>query len=171
MISDKMAAKINEQIKNELYSGHLYLAMAAYCSSVDMDGMANFFIIQEQEERFHAMKFYHYVVEQNQDVKIYGLDQPKIDYKSLEEVFDDAWKHEQKVTGLINDLMALAKEEGDYATQSFLNWYIDEQVEEEASMLAILKKIQMVGEKGHGILMIDRELAQRSFTPSASEES
>ncbi|MEE4310441.1 MAG: ferritin [candidate division KSB1 bacterium] len=170
MISDKMAAMINEQIKNELYSGHLYLAMAAYCSSVDMDGMANFFVIQEQEERFHAMKFYHYLVEQNHDVKIYGLDQPKIDYKSLEEVFDDAWKHEQKVTKLINDLMALAKEENDYATQSFLHWYIDEQVEEEAGMLAILKKIRMVGEKGHGILMIDRELAQRSFTPPASEE-
>jgi ferritin len=169
MISDKMAAQINEQIKNELFSGHLYLAMAAHCSSADMDGFANFFVIQEQEERFHAMKFYHYLVEQGHDVKIYALDQPKTDYKSLEEVIDDAWKHEQKVTGLINKLMDLAIEEKDYATQSLLNWFIDEQVEEEASMLGILKKIQLVGETGPGIIMLDRELAQRRFAPPVKE--
>lgn len=169
MLSDKMVSKINDQIKNELYSGHLYLSMAAYCSSVDMDGFANFFIIQEQEERFHAMKFYHYLVEQGADVKIYGLDQPKTDFKSLEEVFDLAWKHEQHVTSLINGLMDLAVQEKDYATQSLLNWYIDEQVEEEASMLSILKKIQMVGEKGHGIFMLDGQLAQRKFNPPAAE--
>ncbi|UCE06289.1 MAG: ferritin [bacterium] len=170
MISDKMAAKINEQIKNELYSGHLYLSMAAYCSSVDMDGFANFFIVQEQEERFHAMKFYHYLVEQNQDVKIYGLDQPKQDFKSLEEVFDMAWKHEQKVTSLLNDIMHLAVEEKDFATQSLMHWYIDEQVEEEASMLGILKKIQMLGEKGHGIFMLDAQMKARKFNPPASGE-
>jgi len=163
MISDKMAAKINDQIKNELYSGHLYLSMAAYCSSIDLDGFANFFIVQEQEERAHAMKFYHYLVEQNHDVKIYGLDQPKQDFKSLEEVFDMAWKHEQLVTSLLNDIMHLAVEEKDYATQSLMNWYIDEQVEEEASMLGILKKIQMVGDKGHGIFMLDQHLKERTF--------
>ena len=170
MISDKMAAMINEQIKNELYSGHLYLSMAAYCSSVDMDGFANFFIVQEQEERFHAMKFYHYVVEQNKDVKIYGLDQPQQDFKSLEEVFDMAWKHEQHVTKLLNDIMHLAVQEKDYATQSLLKWYIDEQVEEEASMQKILKQIQMVGEKGHGIFMLDAQLEGRKFNPPASGE-
>jgi len=163
MISDKMAAKINEQIKNELYSGHLYLSMAAYCSSIDMDGFANFFIVQEQEERAHAMKFYHYLVEQNQDVKIYGLDQPKQDFTSLEEVFDMAWKHEQKVTSLLNDIMQLAVEEKDFATQSLMHWYIDEQVEEEASMLAILKKLRILGEKGHGIFMLDEHLKERKF--------
>jgi len=163
MISDKMAAKINDQIKNELYSGHLYLSMAAYCSSIDMDGFANFFIVQEQEERSHAMKFYHYIVEQDKDVKIYGLDQPKQDFKSLEEVIELAWKHEQHVTKLLNDIMHLAVEEKDYATQSLMNWYIDEQVEEEASMLGILKKIRMVGEKGHGIFMLDAHLKERKF--------
>ena len=163
MISDKMAAKINDQIKHELYSGHLYLSMAAYCSSIDMDGFANFFIVQEQEERSHAMKFYHYIVEQDKDVKIYGLDQPKQDFKSLEEVIEMAWKHEQHVTKLLNDIMHLAVEEKDYATQSLMNWYIDEQVEEEASMLGILKKIRMVGEKGHGIFMLDAHLKERKF--------
>jgi len=170
MLSEKMINQINDQIKNELYSGHLYLSMAAYCSSIDLDGFANFFIIQEQEERFHAMKFYHYLVEQGADVKIYGLDQPQQDFKSLEEVFDSAWKHEQLVTKLINGLMDLAVQEKDYATQSLLKWYIDEQVEEEASMLGILKKIQLIGERGHGIFMMDRELAQRSYAPPASSD-
>ena len=170
MLSQKMIQQINDQIKNELYSGHLYLSMAAYCSSKDLDGFANFFIVQEQEERFHAMKFYHYVVEQGGDVKIHGLDQPKQDFKSLEEVFELAWKHEQLVTQLINKLMDLAIEEKDYATQSLLKWYIDEQVEEEASMLGILKKIQLVGEQGHGMLMLDSELAKRKFNPPSSEE-
>ena len=170
MLSNKMIDKINEQIKNELYSGHLYLSMAAYCSSQDLDGFANFFIVQEEEERFHAMKFYHYLVEQGADVKIYGLDQPKQDFASIEEVFDLALKHEQLVTKLINELMELAVQEKDYATQSLLNWYIDEQVEEEASMQGILRKIQMVGAKGHGILMLDSQMGQRKFSSPASEE-
>ena len=170
MLSDKMMEKLNEQIKNELYSGHLYLSMAAYCASKDMNGFANFFIIQEQEERFHAMKFFHYIVDQNRDVKIYGLDQPQTKFNSLEEVFDLAWKHEQKVTQLINGLMEIAVAEKDFATQSFLKWYIDEQVEEEATMLGILKKIRLLGEKGHGIFMLDNELAQRTFTPPTTSE-
>jgi len=170
MISDKMAAKINEQIKNELYSGHYYLAMAAYCAANDFEGFSNFFIVQEQEERFHAMKFFHYLNEQGKDVKIYGLDQPKIEFKSLEEVFKLALQHEQLVTSLINGLMDLAVQEKDYASQNLLQWYIAEQVEEEATMLGILKKIQQMGDKGAGIYMLDRELAQRTFTPPASEE-
>lgn len=163
MISKKMVKEINEQIRNELYSGHLYLAMAAYCASKNFDGFANFFIVQEKEERFHAMKFFHYLNERDADVEIYGLDEPKADFKSLADVFEKAWKHEQKVTGMINKLMDLAIKEKDYATQSFLNWYIDEQVEEEASMLGILEKIKLLGEKGPGIIMLDRELGQRKM--------
>ena len=168
MLSDKMIEQLNEQIKYELFSGHYYLSMAAYCASKDLEGFANFFIIQEQEERFHAMKFFHYINEQGGDVKIIGLDQPKTDFKSLEEVFDLAWKHEQFVTKLIHKLMDFAIEEKDHATQSFLKWYIDEQVEEESTMLGLLRKIQLVGGKGHGILMLDGELAKRQFTPPAA---
>ncbi|MDZ7401589.1 MAG: ferritin, partial [candidate division KSB1 bacterium] len=102
-------------------------------------------------------------VEQNKDVKIYGLDQPKQDFKSLTEVFELAWKHEQQVTKWLNEMMHLAVEEKDYATQSLLKWYIDEQVEEEASMLKILKQLQMVGEKGPGIFMLDAHLKERKF--------
>ncbi|MBN2009365.1 ferritin [candidate division KSB1 bacterium] len=169
MISNKMAAKINEQIKNELYSGHYYVSMAAYCASLDLQGFSNFFIIQEQEERFHAMKFFHYLYEQGHDVKLTGLDQPKTEFASLEEVFDLAWKHEQHVTSLINGLMDLAIEERDYATQNLLQWYIGEQVEEEATMSGLLKKIQQMGDRGAGIYMMDKELAARTFTPPAAE--
>ncbi|MBN1349623.1 ferritin [candidate division KSB1 bacterium] len=165
MVSDKMAEQLNQQIKHELYSGHLYLSMAAYCANSDLDGFCNFFVVQEMEERFHAMKFFNYIVEQDKDVKIFGLDQPKMDFKSLEEVFELAWKHEQSVTDRINKLMDLAIQEKDYATQSLLHWYIDEQVEEEASMLNILKKLRIVGDKGQGLFMLDKDLAQRAYNP------
>ena len=167
MISEKMTEKLNDQIKHELYSGHLYLSMAAYCASIDLDGFSNFFVVQEQEERFHAMKFFHYIVEQDKDVKIFGLDQPETEFDSLEAVIDAAWKHEQKVTKRLYDLMNLANEEKDFATQSLLKWFIDEQVEEEASMLGLLKKVKLVGDKGQGIFMLDKELAARVFTPPA----
>jgi ferritin len=169
MISDKMTKAINDQITHELFSGHLYLSMAAYCASIDLNGFANFFIVQEQEERFHAMKFFHYLMEQDRDVKIAGLNQPETKFASLEAVFDAAWKHEQKVTSLINNLMQIAIDDKDFATQSLLKWFIDEQVEEEAAMLGILKKIKLIGDKGHGILMLDNELAGRSYTPPAAE--
>ncbi len=165
MLSNKMAAELNKQIQYELYSGHLYIAMAAYCDSKDLAGFANFFIIQEKEERFHAMKIYKYLVDQGNDVKIYGLDEPEAEYTSMEHLFDSSWKHEQFVSSRFNDLMAIAKEENDFATQNFLQWFIGEQVEEEASMLTILKKIKLVDGNGHGMLMLDNELAARVFTP------
>ncbi len=169
MISDRMTKAINDQISHELYSGHLYLSMAAYCASIDLNGFANFFIVQEQEERFHAMKFFHYLVEQNQGVKIAGLNQPETKFPSLAAVFEAAWKHEQKVTSLINNLMQIALDDKDFATQSLLKWFIDEQVEEEATMLGLLKKIRMMGDKGHGILMLDNEMAGRSYAPPATQ--
>ncbi len=170
MISEKMTEKLNDQIKHELYSGHLYLSMAAYCASIDLDGFSNFFVVQEQEERFHAMKFFHYIVEQDKDVKMFGLDQPETEFDSLELCIDAAWKHEQKVTKRLNDLMQFAIDEKDFATQGLLKWFIDEQVEEEAAMLSLLKKARLVGDKGHGIFMLDSELAGRTFAPPAAGE-
>ncbi len=170
MVSEKMVEELNVQIKMELYSGHLYLAMAAYCASIDFDGFANFFIVQEQEERFHAMKLFKYIGDQDKDVKIYGLEQPRTEYKSLEDVFKVAWKHEQVVTRRFYDLMDLAVNDKDYTSQGFFKWYIDEQVEEETTMLNILKKIRLLGEKGQGIYMLDKDLAQRTFSPPALKE-
>ncbi len=167
MLSEKLLAKLNEQITHEYYSAHYYLAMAAYFMKEDLDGFANFFLVQAEEERFHAMKFFHFINDQGSEAVITGFKDPKREFKSTEEVFSLALEHEQLVSSLINDLMHLAQEEKHYPSISFLQWFIDEQVEEEASMGKLLSKVKRVGEKGHGILMLDKDLAARTFTPEA----
>ena len=165
MISKKLQNAINKQINKELYSEYLYLSMAAYLESIGLEGFANFFKIQVQEERFHAMKFFDYVNERGGRVILEAIDRPQIEFKSPVEIFEIAYNHEQYVTKLINELMEVAIKENDHAAKSFLNWYIDEQVEEEASMNKILNQLKMIGGKGQGMLMLDRELAARTFTP------
>lgn len=165
MISKKLQNAINKQINKELYSEYLYLSMAAYLESIGLEGFANFFKIQVQEERFHAMKFFDYVNERGGRVILEAIDRPQIEFKSPVEIFEIAYNHEQYVTKLINELMEVAIKENDHAAKSFLNWYIDEQVEEEASMDKILNQLKMIGGKGQGMLMLDRELAARTFTP------
>lgn len=167
MLSEKLLGKLNEQITHEFYSAHYYLAMASYFKNEDLDGFANFFIVQAEEERSHAMKFFEFIVEQGHEAIIIGFKDPKRNFESVEEIFSLALEHEKLVSSLINDLMALAQEEKHYPSISFLQWFIDEQVEEEASMSKLLNQIKRVGEQGHGILMIDRELASRTFTPAA----
>jgi ferritin len=167
MLSDKLLGKLNEQITHEFFSAHYYLAMAAYFKKEDLDGFANFFIVQAEEERFHAMKFFEFINDQGHDSVITGFKDPKRNFESAEEIFTLALEHEKLVSSLINDLMALAQEEKHYPSISFLQWFIDEQVEEEASMSKMLNQIKRIGEQGHGILMIDRELAARTFTPAA----
>ncbi|MCA9732259.1 MAG: ferritin [Deferribacteres bacterium] len=170
MLSEKMTQALNEQLTFELFSGHLYLSMAAFCASKDLDGFANFFIIQEQEERFHAMKFFHYVNEKGGDVKIYALEQPETEFAGIEEIFTKSLHHERIVTSRINDLMTLAREENDYATQDFLQWFVREQVEEESTLDSLLKKLQLIKGEGQGLLMLDEKLAARQFTAPAVEE-
>jgi len=165
MISKKLQNAINKQINKELYSEYLYLSMAAYLESIGLEGFANFFKVQVQEERFHAMKFFDYVNERGGRVILEAIDRPQIEFKSPVEIFEIAYKHEQYVTKLINALMEVAIKENDHAAKSFLNWYIDEQVEEEASMDKILNQLKMIGGKGQGMLMLDKDLATRTFTP------
>ncbi|OWZ84424.1 ferritin [Natranaerobius trueperi] len=165
MIPEKLLDKLNEQIKHEFYSAHYYLAMAAYCKSEDLDGFANFFMVQAEEERFHAMKFFNFIDEHGETPVITGFEDPKNDFSSLQEVFELSLKHEQHVTKLIHNLMDIAQEERHHASISFLQWFVDEQVEEESSMDNILSKVKRVGNDGSGILMLDQELAQRTFTP------
>ncbi|MGM0688049.1 MAG: ferritin [Bacillota bacterium] len=167
MLSDKLLAKLNEQITHEFYSAHYYLAMAAHFMKEDLDGFANFFVVQAEEERFHAMKFFDFINDQGEEAVITGFKDPKRDFKSAEEIFTLALEHEKLVSSLINELMNLAQEEKHYPSISFLQWFIDEQVEEEANMNKLLSKVKRVGEQGHGILMIDKELAARIFTPAA----
>ncbi len=169
MLSEKLLSKLNEQITHEFYSAHYYLAMAAYFAGEDLDGFANFFIVQAEEERSHAMKFFNFINDQGEGVVITGFKDPRRDFQSTEEVFTLALEHEKLVSGLINELMTIAQEDRHYPSISFLQWFIDEQVEEEASMGKLLSKVKRVGEKGHGILMLDSELAARTFSPPAGE--
>ncbi len=167
MLSEKLLTKLNEQITHEFFSAHYYLAMAAYFKTEDLDGFANFFLVQAEEERFHAMKFFEFINDQGKEAVITGFKDPKRDFKSAEEIFSLALEHEILVSSLINKLMDIAQEEKHYPSISFLQWFIDEQVEEEASMSKLLSMVKRVGDKGHGILMLDKELATRTFTPDA----
>lgn len=165
MISGKLLNALNEQINYEFESAHIYLAMAAYCADQDLDGFANFFIVQAEEERFHAMKFYNFVNEMGGRVTLRALTAPINDFESLLDVFETALKHEKSVTKRIYNLMDIANEEKEYATGSVLRWFIDEQVEEEATMTGIIKKLQRLKDNSHGIFMLDSEMSQRTFTP------
>lgn len=161
MLNKKIQDAINEQINKELYSAYLYLAMAAYFDSNNLPGFAHWMRAQYGEETQHALKFYRYVNERGGRVFVKGIDEPPAEFGSPLKTFEQTLEHEQFVTGLINSLYELALEEKDYATQSLLKWYIDEQVEEEANASYIVDMLKMVGEKGNGLILLDRQLAQR----------
>lgn len=167
MISQALQDRMNIQINRELYSEYLYLSMAAYFEAQGLPGFANFFKVQVQEERFHAMKLFDFMHERGGRVVLDAIAQPQVDFDSSVSVFEMAYKHEQFVSKSINELMDLAIQENDHATKSFLNWFVDEQVEEEASMDTIVNHLRLIDGKGHGMLMLDRELAGRIFTPPA----
>ncbi len=141
-MNKELVKAINEQVTFEFYSAHTYLAMSAYCSKIDLDGFANFFKIQAKEEEFHALKFFDFIIEVDEEAIVDGFKQPKIDYKDIIDVFETALEHEKTVTKKIYHLMDLAIKHSDYAAQSFLQWYVDEQVEEEASFNKLLSKLK-----------------------------
>ena len=165
MISQKLQDAINYQINRELFSEYYYLSMASYFNSTGLSGFENFFLIQVEEERFHAMKMYNFINERGGRVFLQAIEAPKTKFESALEVFELAYEHEKLVSKLINDLMDLAIKENDHAAKNHLNWFVDEQVEEEASMDTIVNKLKLIGGAGHGLLMLDNELAQRTFTP------
>jgi ferritin len=161
MLSNRLQDAMNEQIKNELYSAYLYLSMSAYCDAANLPGFAHWMQMQAQEEQAHAMKFYEFIYERGGRVVLQAIDQPPVEFQSPLAVFEETLEHEQKVTAMIHDLYALAVEEKDYASQAFLQWFVTEQVEEEASATQILETLNMIGDKGHALLMLDRELGRR----------
>jgi ferritin len=169
MLSKKMEKALNKQINAELYSSYLYLSMASWCESEGLDGFANWYKIQAQEELTHAMRFYGYVYERGGRVKMGAIEAPQTEWKSALATFEDTLQHEQKVTGLINKLVKLAREESDYATENVLQWFVAEQVEEEDTADRLRQKVELVGGKGQGLYMLDRELAARVFTLPAEE--
>jgi ferritin len=161
MLKKVIQDAINEQINKELYSAYLYLAMAAYFDANNLPGFAHWMRAQYGEETEHALKFYHYVNERGGRVFVKAIDEPPAEFGSPLKAFEQTLEHEQFVTSLINKLYELALEEKDYATQSLLKWYIDEQVEEEANASYIVETLKQVGEKGNGLILLDRQLAQR----------
>lgn len=162
MISTTMEKALLGQLNDEFYSAYLYLAMSAYCSHLEFNGAANWFKLQYEEEHMHATKIYNYLVEQGVQVVLGELASPPSKYGKLLEVFSTSLSHEQSMTSRLNDLSDLALKEKDHATYNLLQWFVNEQVEEESSIGGIISKLKMVKDDGYGLLMIDNELGGRT---------
>ena len=163
MLGKKMQDLMNNQIQAEIYSANMYLAMSVYCEAQNFKGAGNWLKIQYNEEISHAMKFVNYILERGGEVEIKAIDAPPVKYGSLLKVFEEVLAHEKKVTALIHNLYEAALKEKDYAAQVFLQWFIEEQVEEESNASEILGKLEMVGEKNiNGVMYVDKELARRA---------
>jgi ferritin len=161
MISQKIQKALNEQLNAEFYSSYFYLSMSAYFESKDLQGFAQWFRLQADEEYAHAIKIFDYVYQIGGEVKLMKIDGPKTNWDSFLEVFQDTFEHEQKVTKSINDLLELSYAEKDHATVNFLQWFVSEQVEEEATAMQNVKKMEMIGDDKAGLFMIDKELGGR----------
>jgi len=160
-LSKKMQDALNEQIKEELASAYIYLGMAAYCESINLRGFAQWMRAQSNEEMEHAMKFYEYVHERGGRVVLEALEQPQVEYAGAVDVFEKTLAHEQYITSRIHKLYAMAIEENDYASLSVLQWFVDEQVEEESGVGDILDALKMIGDKGQALYMLDQKLGAR----------
>jgi ferritin len=163
-----MREALNEQINKEIYSAYLYLSISAYSTFVGMKGFANWFMVQYQEEMAHAMKIYDYINDQGGQVKLLAVEEPPTEFGSPLEMFEKTLEHEKFVTKRINDLVDLAIKEKDHASNIFLQWFVTEQIEEEANDNEIISKLKLVGKDSNGLFMIDKELATRVFTPPAT---
>lgn len=161
MLSKTLQDAINEQIKNELYSAYIYLAMSAHFEASNLPGFAGWMRQQSNEEVEHAMKFFDYINERGGRVTLKAIDQPPFEWKSPLQAFEQVYEHEQKVTGMINNLYALALKENDYPTQVLLHWYITEQVEEEKNSSEIVAQLQMIEQRGSAIFYLDHQLGKR----------
>lgn len=166
-----MEDALNAQINAEMYSSYLYLSMSAYLNEANLAGFSHWMEIQAQEEAAHAMMFYKYMKDRGAKITLNAIAKPESSWKNPLEVMAAVLKHEQKVTGLINNLVDLALKERDHATNNHLQWFVKEQVEEEATATEILQQLKIIGGKGEGLLMLDRELKTRVFvnpmTPGA----
>ena len=167
MLSKKMEQAINDQIKWEYYSAYMYLSQAAYFNSLGLPGFANWLEVQTQEELFHGTKMFRYVLEKGAKVQLQGIDAPPNTWKTPLDAFQFALNHEYEVTKRINALVDLAQKEKDHASAIFLQWFVTEQVEEEANFGDTVNKLKLVGDGG-GLFMLDRELAARVYTPPAT---
>ena len=166
MLKKKIEDALNAQINAEMWSAYLYLSMAAYCHAQGQPGMGKWFEVQFKEEQDHAKILFNYVISRNGKVDLRPIEAVPTEWNSILNVFESSLRHEQSITESINKLFALTSEENDYATQSMLKWFIDEQVEEEENVQTIIDNIKMIKDNGYGIYMIDKELGQRAYTPA-----
>ncbi|BCL60096.1 ferritin [Desulfomarina profundi] len=169
MISEKINTAINGQINAEMYSSYLYLSMATWFAEKSLSGFATWMRAQAQEEMFHAMKMLDYVLERGGHVEYAAIDQPECNWSTPLEVMEETANHEAKVTGLINDLVDLALDERDHAANIFLQWFVAEQVEEEASVGEIVDRMKMIGDGSQGLFAMDMEMGKRVYTQPTDE--
>jgi ferritin len=165
MIGEKIQGAMNAQIREELYSAYLYLSMAAYFHATGLDGMGQWMQAQSVEEVNHAMRFFSHINDRGGQVKLTTIEQPQTEWSSPLAAFQGAYKHEQHISGKINELVTLAIQEGDHAANAMLQWFVTEQVEEEATAAKVVDQLERIGDSGNGLLMMDRELGQRQ-TPT-----
>lgn len=164
MISDKMCKALNNQINAEVFSSYLYLSMSSWFSERSLSGFASWMRVQAQEELSHGMKIYDYILERGGKIELGAIDQPESVWKAPVEVVEEVAKHEAKVTGLVNDLVDVALDERDHAANIFLQWFVSEQVEEEATVGEVLERMKMVDGNSGGMFAMDMELGKRVFT-------
>ena len=169
MLNETLLKALNDQVNFEFYSSYTYLAMAGYCESIDLPGFANFFRVQAKEELDHAMKFYDYVYQKNGSVELEMIEKPQGTYEGVVDVFVKGYAHEQLVTKRIYELTDIAYEAKEHATISLLKWFIDEQVEEENSFNALLKKVRRSEGNPAAIYLLDDELANRVYAPLSTQ--
>lgn len=160
-LNKKLQDALNDQIREELYSSYLYLSMASYCQSINLPGFAHWMRVQSQEEMGHAIKFYGFIEDRGGRVLLQGIEQPPAEFGGPVDIFTQTLAHEKHITGRIEMLYGMALEQKDYASTGFLQGFINEQVEEERNATDILNVLKMVGEKGHTLFMVDRQLGGR----------
>ena len=161
MVSKKMIDALNNHLNEEFYSSYLYLSMATYFEDKNLNGFANWFKLQSQEEWAHGMKFYEFINQTGGKVTLKAIKAPKTSWKSIMDAFKETLAHEKHITGLINKLVGQAMQAKGYATNNFLQWFVNEQVEEEATVEEIINKLEMIGDAKSGLFMLDRELGYR----------
>ena len=168
MIKEKMVKAFNDQINAELYSAYLYLAMSAECEAMNLSGAGNWFRIQAQEEVAHAMKFFGHINDRGGKVILQTIEQPNPEWKTLLDMFEASYTHEQYITSRINDLVDLAAAEKDHAAQPMLQWFVTEQIEEEMNADKIVQQLKLTSSSPQALLFIDQALGRRVFTPPAA---
>lgn len=163
MVPDKIQKAFSEQIMHEFYSAYLYLSMAAWLEAEGLEGMGRWMRVQALEEQTHAMKFFDHILERGGEPELLAIEKPPVKWDSPLNAFENALEHEKFISGKINDLMTLSIEEGDHASRTLLQWFVDEQVEEEDNASRNVHNIGIVGDEGQGLLMVDREMGSRIF--------